>query len=81
MKCGDQVMSLPDNHEVVELFFNGCLSDSQRILIRLRSVNYQGMIFHYPFYCVQKAVYMLADEHKNIKDQLLFRTNPSKAQK
>jgi len=60
---------------------NGYLSDSQRMLIRLRSVNYQGMIFHYPFYCVQKAVYMLADEHKNIKDQLLFRTNPSKAQK
>ena len=29
---------------------NGCLSDSQRMLIRLRSVNYQGMIFHYPFY-------------------------------
>ncbi len=26
MKCGDQVMSLPDNQEVVESFFNGCLS-------------------------------------------------------
>jgi hypothetical protein len=51
------------------------------MLIRLRSVKTQGMILHYPFYCVQKAVCRLADEHKKIKNQLLPETNPSNAQK
>jgi len=41
----------------------------------------EGHISCIAIYCVQKAVCRLADEHKDIKNQLLLRTNSSNAQK